>query len=97
MHEIRCTHCFTVAHVEYDTVSLVNELPKFCPYCGSADVVPTKVDSYWYDLAEAMGFPKTAEGAEDVHQLYRLWEPSVFGKFRDFVVSVVGERQFKWG
>jgi hypothetical protein len=74
--------------IEYAGNTVVGEVPQHCAYCGSSNIVPAKIDAYWYDLAESFGYERSADGAELIRGLYNLWQPSEFHLFRDFIKSL---------
>jgi len=88
LYRVRCRVCFTVTKFNFDTVSLAKGVPTWCPFCGANDVEYTRVDNYWEDLAESLGFGVDAESVETLHKLYQLWDVEEFTRFRDFVESV---------
>lgn len=61
-----------------------------CPTCGFASLImiDTRVDTYWYDLGESLGFGRSAKSADITHELYRTWQPNEFAKFRDYIESI---------
>lgn len=87
MFEVKCLDCEQVQRVEYHTVNVSGEIPRFCAYCGSQRVMRSRIDTYWYDLAQSLGFGRSEKSAELVQGLYRLWEPSEFSLFREFIDS----------
>lgn len=91
MQTVQCKDCLQVQRVEYDTVSLSSEIPKFCSYCGSERITRTKFDAYWYDLSQSLGFGRSAKGAELTHELYKLWDSAKYNKFVDFVEAMKDE------
>lgn len=91
MYVYKCNDCLQLQRWEWDR-EVNGALPKFCASCGSTDITfPEKVDSYWYDLSDSLGFGRSAEGAELTQGLYRIWDATKHSKFRDFVEETMKE------
>lgn len=89
MIELRCKDCRQVFLIEkYHDISLVKGAPQYCPFCASTNVFCSKVDRYWHDLSESLGFGRTQSGADLIHGLYKEWNPHEYRRFRDFVMTV---------
>jgi hypothetical protein len=89
MQRVKCENCQQVQLVEYVTAHVGHAVPSYCSFCGSSKVTRSfpPPDSYWHDLAEGLGLPRSTESADLVQGVYRLWEPSEYPLFRDWFRS----------
>jgi hypothetical protein len=89
--KLQCKSCLQVFDIEKSELTAIVGFPKFCPYCGATNVKLSKIDRYWYDMSEALGFGRHAKGAELIEGLYKLWPTNEFIRFRDFIDSIRNE------
>lgn len=93
MQELRCDSCFNSFRIEQHNIMPDTAPVRHCPTCGVKPLVMVdpRVDTYWYDLSDSLGFGRSAKGADITHELYRTWHPNEFAKFVDYIDSIRDE------
>lgn len=93
LHFVKCSDCLQQSNVEYIGVAVGSPIPLCCPYCGSTKVLKTREDAYWKDLSESLGFGRDSTSVDLIKEMYKLWVPTEYARFRDFVEASFKEEE----
>lgn len=95
---IECKTCLMVFRIERLTSKLRKGLYQHCPMCGGTEIITNHggwINDRWYHMAGQFGLRQNERAVELLKELMKIWEPTEFEYFKDFVRSVLDSRKKK--